>query len=268
MPISGTTKVAGVIGWPVRHSRSPMIHNFWLERYGIDGVYVALPVRPDTAGDVLGKIGALGLCGANVTVPHKRAAYESMTGGLSPEAEAAGAVNTIMVEDGVTIGHNTDMDGLMNNLLEAAPGFQASAAPSVVLGAGGAALAAVVALKRAGAKEVRILNRTERKAEDVAARGGAGCSALPWKQRASALEGAGLLINATSLGMEGQPALELDIEALPKTAIVYDIVYSPLETDLLAYARKRGNPAVDGLGTPAACRRGDRPCACFSTTVA
>jgi shikimate dehydrogenase len=197
---------------------------------------------------VLGRIGALGLAGANVTIPHKKTALKAMTAGLTPEAEAAGAVNTIIVEAGHTRGHNTDMEGLMNNLLEHVPGFDAAAGPAVVLGAGGAALAAVVALKRAGAKEIRILNRTERKAEAVARQGGAGSEVLPWKSRGDALEGAGLLLNATSLGMSGQPDLELRLDALPRSAVVYDIVYAPLETKLLAAARSRGNPVVDGLG--------------------
>ena len=248
---TGVAIVAGVCGWPVKHSRSPRIHNFWLRRYGIDGVYVPLAIAPETAVEAFRALPALGISGLNVTVPNKENAFRAMDE-VDRLAGRLKAVNTVVVRDGKLLGSNTDAFGFLESLQEARPGWRADVGPAVVLGSGGAARAIVAGLQDAGAPEIRLANRTRARAETLA--GELSDSALapirtvPWEDRARALDGAALLVNTTSLGMNGQPPLELDISALPRDALVYDIVYVPLETPLLAAARARGNPAIDGLG--------------------
>ncbi|HTO84739.1 MAG TPA: shikimate dehydrogenase [Methylomirabilota bacterium] len=246
--LSGRSRVAGIIGWPVTHSRSPRLHGFWLRRYGIDGAYVPLPVQPERFAEALRALPLLGFAGANVTVPHKEAALASVDR-ASREARHIGAVNTIVVAaDGTLEGRNTDGFGFSENLRDALPGWSAVTGPAVLLGAGGAARAVAVALLDAGAPEVRLANRTAERAERLAADIGGPIRVVGWDDRTAALADASLLVNTTTLGMAGQPPLDLPLDRLPPTAVVNDIIYAPLETALLAAARRRGNPVVDGLG--------------------
>ncbi len=247
MILSGKARVAGVMGWPVSHSRSPRLHGFWIERHAIDGVYVPLPVPPGRIETALRALPVIGFRGVNLTVPHKESAL-AICDQLDPLARRIGAVNTIVVgEDGRLIGSNTDAYGLVENLRRNSP-WRSGNDPIVVLGAGGAARATCVALLDAGAGSLRIANRTLLRAEILAEELGAGVEAVDWENRGDALDGAALLVNTTTLGMAGQPPLEIDLSVLPKAAVVCDIVYAPLETPLLAAARARGNPVVDGLG--------------------
>ena len=246
--LTGGARLAGIMGWPVAHSLSPRLHGHWLRRYRIDGAYVPLPVPPERLEQALRALPALGFAGANLTIPHKEAAV-SLVDRRSPAAERIGAVNTVVVEaDGTLSGDNTDAFGFVAALSESPVGWQAAAGPAVVLGAGGAARAVAVALLDAGAPEVRLLNRTPDRARALADALGGPIHAVDWPERAAALAGATLLVNTTSLGMRGQPPLVLALDALPRSALVTDAVYTPLITPLLAAARARGNPVVDGLG--------------------
>jgi shikimate dehydrogenase len=247
MILSGKAKLAGVLGWPVGHSRSPRLHGYWLDRHGIDGAYLPLPVRPEAFGSVLAALVELGFRGVNVTVPHKQAALAACDE-IDPNAERIGAVNTIVIESGRTRGSNSDGFGFMENLRQGAPGWQAANGPAVVLGAGGAARAVVAALLDAGAPEVRLVNRTRTRAEVLAKNLEGSITVAEWSERQACLQDATLLVNTTTLGMAGGQALDLDLDRLPGAALVNDIVYTPLETPLLAAARARGNPVVDGLG--------------------
>ncbi len=247
MILSGAARLAGVMGWPVRHSRSPRIHGYWLEKEGIDGAYIPLAVRPEALGQALAALPALGFRGCNLTLPHKEAALVHLDS-LSVDARRIGAVNIVTVgEDGTLHGHNTDGEGFLAHLRDAAPDW-APEAPVMVLGAGGAARAAVSALVGAGVARLTLANRNAARAETLAAAFGDTVRTVPWEDREEALEGCGLLVNATSLGMTGSPPLALALAALPAHAVVYDLVYAPLETALLCTARARGNKAVDGLG--------------------
>ena len=246
--LTGGTRLAGIMGWPVAHSLSPRLHGHWLRRYGIDGAYVPLPVLPERLEQALRALPALGFAGTNLTIPHKGPAA-SLVDHLSPAAERIGAVNTVVVEPhGTLSGDNTDGFGFIASLSESGVGWRAEAGPAVLLGAGGAARAVAVALLDAGAPEVRLLNRTPDRARALAGALGGPIHAVEWADRAAALDGAALLVNTTSLGMQGQPPLVLALDALPRTALVTDVVYTPLITALLAVARARGNPVVDGLG--------------------
>lgn len=248
MSLSGKSKIAGVMGWPIAHSRSPMIHGHWLARYGIDGAYVPYAVKPEDGADAIRALAKLGFRGTNVTLPHKLTAFDTVDV-RDAAAEAIGAVNTIVVqEDGSLVGFNTDALGFLAHLQASAPGWRANAGPAAILGAGGSCRAAVFALLKAGAPEVRIANRTRAKAEEMAAAFGPKVTPVDWAERSDMLAGANLLVNTTSLGMSGQPALEIAVDPLPETAVVYDIVYVPLETPLLGAARGRGLQGVDGLG--------------------
>lgn len=247
MILTARAKVAGIIGWPVSHSRSPQLHGYWLEKYGIDGTYIPLPVAPTNIETALRGLVALGLRGANVTVPHKEAVLRACDE-VDPLARRIGAVNTLQVgADGSLLGTNTDAFGFIQNL-GMHSGWQAPDGPAVVLGAGGAARAACVALVDAGVEIVNIVNRTEERAAKLANEISPYCRAVGWENREDVLDKAALLVNTTKLGMTGQPELEIRLDALPTTATVYDIVYTPLETALLAQARARGNRTVDGLG--------------------
>lgn len=244
---SGKATLAAVIGWPVAHSLSPRVHGFWLREYGIDGAYVALAVKPEELSAALAGLRVLGFAGANVTVPHKEAAMAAADS-CDETARRVGAVNTLVVEaDGSITGSNTDGFGFLENLKGAIPGWSPTG-PAVVLGAGGAAKAIAFALADAGVPELRIVNRTRARGQELAAAVGAGASSVAWDSRAEALDGAALVVNATSLGMEGAPPLDLGLDALPLDAVMTDIVYAPLETALLGAARARGNAIVDGVG--------------------
>ena len=237
------------MGWPVAHSRSPRLHGFWLERYGIDGAYLALPVEPDDFEAAARALPKLGFRGANVTVPHKQAALR-VCDVVDAEARRIGAVNTIVVgNDGELRGSNSDAFGFLENLRAGAPDFQPSAGPAVLLGAGGGARAVAVALLDAGVPKLRLVNRSaDRVARLAAELDDPRVAVKPWLDWPSVLPGAALVVNATSLGMRGQPALEIELACLPAGALVHDIVYTPLQTPLLADAAAAGHPVVDGLG--------------------
>lgn len=256
---SGKAVVAGVAGWPVGHSRSPRLHSHWLRRYGIDGLYAPFPVPPEKFADAVRGLAAAGLAGLNVTVPHKAAAC-ALCDRLDDTARRLGAVNTLVFGPGKETGgsetgtgeiegRNTDAFGFAENLRDAGTGGAGvDGGPAVVLGAGGAARAVVLALQSLGYGPIRLANRTASRADAVAASLGLGIERIAWAERAGALAGAALLVNATSLGMAGQPALDLPLDDLPAGALVTDIVYAPLETPLLAAARRHGCRTVDGLG--------------------
>ena len=235
---------AGVIGWPVAHSLSPRIHRFWLAEHGIDARYEAVVVPPDWLEDAVGRFRVGGWAGFNVTAPHKEAIIPLLDR-VDATAQAIGAVNTVVaIGDGKFEGRNTDALGFLASLR--AERAVRTERPAAVLGAGGAARAILAALMEAGQKEIRIANRNRGRAEQLAETFPA--TVCDWDGRELMLEDAGLLINTTSLGMEGQPPLEIDLKRLPVTATVTDIVYRPLETRLLSDARARGNFVVDGLG--------------------
>jgi shikimate dehydrogenase len=248
MSISGTAKIAGVIGWPVGHSLSPRLHGYWLNQYGIDGSYIPLAVSPENLADALSALPKLGFVGANLTVPHKEAAFY-IVDYVDDIAARIGAVNTIVVlGDGSLEGRNTDGYGFIESLSGSTDLQTTKDKPAVVLGAGGAARSIIDALQNYGVGSIRLTNRTLGRAERMRDEIGGNIDVVPWDQRAEALNEAMLLVNTTTLGMNGQPALELELDALPTKAIVNDIVYSPLETNLLAKAAERGNPTVDGVG--------------------
>jgi shikimate dehydrogenase len=246
--MSGTYRLAAVMGWPVAHSRSPLLHRYWLERYGIAGDYVKLPIPPEKLSAALRALPALGFAGCNLTLPHKEQAL-TLIDEVEADARAVGAVNIVTVRpDGTLLGGNSDMFGFIANLKEGAPNWRAAAGPAVVLGAGGAARAVLAALIVAGVPQIRLANRHQERAAVLAKQFKGHINVLPWERRNQALSSAAVLVNATSLGMTGAPALDMSLDALPYDAVVNDIVYSPLETPLLAAARRRGNTAVDGLG--------------------
>ncbi len=245
---SAAGRIAGIFGWPVAHSRSPLLHGFWLDLHGIDGAYVPLAVAPEHFGQALRILPRLGFAGANVTVPHKEAALE-VVDEADEVARRIGAVNTVVVgEDGGLHGSNSDAFGFIENLREAVPDWTAASGPAVVIGAGGAARAIAFALADGGAPEIRIVNRTAARSDALAGELGPAARTWPWADRAGSLNEAGLLVNTTKLGMRGEASLDLPLDALPREAVVTDAVYVPLETTLLAEAAERGNRVVDGLG--------------------
>jgi shikimate dehydrogenase len=241
-------KRACVIGWPVAHSRSPVIHRYWLKLYGIDGTYEQEAVRPEEIAHFLRTLGERGYAGANVTLPHKEAALAT-----ADHADAAatkiGAANTLWIDArGLLHATNTDAFGFMTHLTAEAPDWNKDRRPVMLLGAGGAARAILHGLIDASASKVLLVNRTAERAQSLAQGFGPKVSVIPWEDRNAALAGCGLLVNATSLGMTGKPPLDVDLSALPQDAIVADIVYSPLDTQLLAAAKSLGNRTVEGLG--------------------
>jgi len=248
MTLSGSAKLAGVIGWPVAHSLSPRLHGYWLKEYGIDGAYVPLAVERENLRQVLEALPRMGFRGVNLTVPHKEAALD-VVDTVTDVAQRIGAVNTIFVgEDGRLTGTNTDGEGFLANLRDGAPQWQPAQGPAVVLGAGGAARAVIVSLIDAGVPEIRLVNRTRERAEAMAAEFGNVVHPLDWETRSTCLRDANVLVNTTTLGMAGQPPLDISLTALPPSAVVNDLVYAPLETELLANAKAQDLTAVDGLG--------------------
>ncbi|MBU8544458.1 shikimate dehydrogenase [Roseomonas sp. CGMCC 1.13459] len=242
--LSGKARKAGVLGWPVAHSRSPRLHGFWLARHGIDGAYLPLPVRPEHFREAVIALSRLGFSGANVTIPHKEAAY-ALCDSVDAVGQRAGSVNTLFFrEDGRIEGTSTDGYGFLESIREQAPGWQATDGPAVILGAGGAVRSVAAALLDAGCPRLVLVNRTLARAEALARDLGGPVEVTDQPR----LEGAALLVNGTSLGMMGEPPLEIDLAPLPGHAVVADMVYAPLETALLAQARARGLRAVDGLG--------------------
>jgi shikimate dehydrogenase len=240
--------LAGLMGFPVMHSRSPKLHNYWLAQHGLTGAYLPLAIRTEGLRAALRALPALGFSGCNLTIPHKEAAL-AIVDRVDPVARRIGAMNCVVVApDGSLEGQNHDAFGYVESIREAQPNWRADAGPIVVIGAGGGARAVLVSLIDQGAREIRLVNRTPARAAALQRDLGGPITALPWEQREAALGGAAMLINTTNQGMVGAPPLELALDALPPTALVSDIVYIPRETPLLAAARKRGNPTVNGLG--------------------
>ena len=243
--------LAGVMGWPVMHSRSPMLHNHWIEQYGLAGAYLPLAIAPEGLAAALRALHPLGFAGCNLTLPHKQKAM-TLVDEVDAVAKRIGAISCVTVRpDGSLAGTNNDCFGFIHNLKQEQPGWRADAGPVVVLGAGGGARAVCYALMQEGAKEVRLVNRSFARAQSLADEfgvSGVSLEALPWEKRHDALEGAAMAVNTTSQGMAGQGALDIRLDALPKTALAADIIYVPLETPFLAAARQRGNPTVTGLG--------------------
>ncbi|WP_150523296.1 shikimate dehydrogenase [Roseibium sediminis] len=245
--MTGPRKSA-VTGWPVTHSRSPLIHGYWLKKHGLEGSYDRCGVEPEAAEAFYRSLPEHGLVGCNVTVPHKETAAKACVH-LDDAAKAMGAANTLWLNDaGELCGANTDGLGFLGNLDQQHPGWDNRHDEAIVLGAGGAARAIVWALLERKFSYVRIFNRTFEKAQIIADEFGAGSIAHPWDELGSYLGKADLLVNTTALGMSGKDPLQIDLANLPRKALVTDIVYVPLETDLLRAARERGNPTVDGLG--------------------
>lgn len=240
-------KRACVIGWPVAHSRSPLIHGYWLRHYGIDGSYDRQAVPPDGVGQFLASMRVQGLAGCNVTIPHKEAAFAAAEH-PRPAAKAAKAANTLWFENGQLAADNTDGLGFVNSLLAAHPKVRLDGATVSILGAGGAARGIVFVLLERGVHEVRLFNRTRARADAVAALFGARVKTCDWDDRADRSRDASLLVNTTSLGMKGAGALDMDVSRLDAACVVADIVYTPLETPLLAAARAKGLATLDGLG--------------------
>jgi shikimate dehydrogenase len=238
---------AGVAGWPVDHSRSPTIHRHWLKEFGLPGSYEKFPVRPGEFGSFATEIGRDDLVGANVTAPHKEAAY-SLCERRTPVAETLGAVNTLWTQDGLLWGDNTDVAGFLANMDDSAPGWAARAKLAVVIGAGGAARAVVYALKSRGFERIVVVNRTRARAEALAAHFHGPTEAASWADLEAKLRESDLLVNTSVLGMAGQPPLAIDLSRLPDRAVVADIVYIPLRTPLIEAASARGLRVVEGLG--------------------
>jgi shikimate dehydrogenase len=240
--------LAGLMGWPVMHSRSPALHNYWLAQHKLAGAYLPLAIKADGLRAALRALPALGFAGCNLTIPHKEAALD-LVDRLDPLARRIGAMNCVVVAaDGSLAGYNHDAFGYIQSILEAKPDWRADAGPIVVIGAGGGARAVLVSLIDRGAREIRLVNRTPARAQALARELGGPIRALPWDDRHAALEDAAMLVNTTNQGMAGEPPLQLALDALPTRALVSDIVYIPRETPLLAAARARGNPTVNGLG--------------------
>jgi shikimate dehydrogenase len=224
------------------------VHGVWIERHQLDAAYLPMAVPPEQFAVALRALPSLGFAGANVTVPHKEAALAAVHD-ASAEARALGAVNTVVVQkNGTLLGSNTDGQGFLANVRDFVPGWSARGKRVTLLGAGGAAKAIAWALHGDGAAEVRVVNRTLESAKALVQSLGLVARALPWESTRAALDGVDLLVNCTTLGMKGQPPLEVDLAPLPGDALVADIVYTPLETELLRRARRRGNRVVDGIG--------------------
>jgi shikimate dehydrogenase len=240
-------KRACVVGWPISHSRSPLIHGYWLARLGIDGSYTRVAVRPEEAAHFLRHLRQQGYVGCNVTIPHKEAAY-AVADETLPAARAAGAANTLWYEGDRLLADNTDGVGFINNVRAAAPSLALDGAVVAVLGAGGSARGISYALLQAGAREIRIFNRTRERADALARDLGARVRAFDWSERNSGTGDASLLVNTTPLGMAHSEALDIDVRLLDRDCVIADIVYVPIETPLLAAARRDGLATVDGLG--------------------
>lgn len=240
-------KRACVIGWPISHSRSPLIHGYWLKKYGIDGSYTREPVRPEELAEFLRNLAANGFCGCNVTVPLKEAAFRH-AGAHDPTALAVGAANTLWLEGGRLHAANSDTHGFVQNLDAAAPRWRESEGPVAILGAGGTARAAAFGFLGEGCSEVLIVARTTARAEEFVEAFGSRITLVPWLERNTRLRDCKVVANTTTLGMGGVGSPELDFARLRRDLIVADAVYTPLVTPLLAEARRHGLHTVDGLG--------------------
>lgn len=240
--------LVGVMGWPVMHSRSPLMHNYWFDQTGLPGKYVHLPLPPEQLPAALRALPALNFAGCNLTIPHKLQAMEIIDE-VDEVARKIGAISCVVVrKDGSLWGTNNDWLGFLGNLKQSAPNWRGNAGPATVIGAGGGSRAVCHALLSEGAPEVRLVNRSPERAEKLAEDIDKPITILPWDQRHAALDGAAIVVNTTSLGMVGQPPLDLKLDALAPDAVVADIIYTPLETPFLAAARARGNITTGGLG--------------------
>lgn len=240
-------KTACVIGWPIEHSRSPLIHGYWLMKYGIDGRYTKEAVRPEDLTQFLSSLAARGFSGCNVTVPHKEAAF-ARADIQDPSAVAVGAANTLWIESGKLHAANTDTYGFMAHLFVEAPQWKRTGRSVAILGAGGAARAIVYGFLKAGIRDVRVFNRSIARAEDLARHFGSRVKAFGWDAFAVSAGDSSVLVNTTTRGMRGEDDIDLDLSLLKADCVVADIVYVPLETGLLRQARARGLTTVDGLG--------------------
>lgn len=240
--------LACVMGWPIAHSRSPLLHNYWLRKYGLAGTYVPLAIRPEGLAAALRALHPLGFAGCNLTLPLKQHAM-AIVDEVDATARRIGAISCVVVRpDGTLSGTNNDWYGFVHMLKQEQPGWRADAGPVAVMGAGGGSRAVCHGLLGEGALEIRLVNRTFARAQAIADEFGGPITPLPWGQRHDALKGVAMAVNATSQGMVGQPALDIDLGKLPTTAVVADIIYTPLETPFLAAARARGNRTLNGLG--------------------
>jgi shikimate dehydrogenase len=239
---------AGVIGWPIDHSLSPRIFDYWLKNYGIKGLYKAYAVNDISLSKVLSSMREKGLTGLNITVPYKQTVIKYVDQ-LSSCARKIGAVNTVTLqENGLLFGDNTDGFGFIENIKQNYNGINAFTGVSIVIGAGGAARSIVASLVSVGVKKIYIINRTRGNAEKLAKDIGGPISVMDWSERHVSLADATFVVNTTTLGMNGKPPLDLRLDLLPKNALVNDIVYAPIETQLLKNSKIRGNPTVDGIG--------------------
>ncbi|MDA1325020.1 MAG: shikimate dehydrogenase [Proteobacteria bacterium] len=240
--------MAGVMGWPVMHSRSPLMHNYWMAQQGLAGTYVFLEIRPGTLEAALRALHPLGFSGCNLTIPHKLDAM-TIVDEVDDVAKKIGAISCVVVrKDGSLFGTNNDWLGFIGNLKQQQPGWRADAGPIVVIGAGGGGRAVCYALLQEGATEIRLVNRTREKARIIAGEFGGPIEVVSWEDRHDALDGVAMAVNVTSQGMVGESALDLRLDKLSKSALAADIIYTPLESPFLAAARERGNRTVNGLG--------------------
>lgn len=240
--------LAGVIGSPISHSKSPQIHGHWLKTYGLAGAYIPMDVAPQNLKDVLKTLPKAGFVGVNITIPHKEAVLE-MADLVTDRATLIGAANTLIFrKDGKIHADNTDGYGFLENLKAGAPDWQPATGPATVLGAGGSARAVITALLDAGVQEILLSNRTRVRAEKLADDFGQRITVIDWVQAGNILEESSLVVNTTSLGMIGKPAMRIPLDGLRRGTVVTDLVYAPLKTDLLAAADAAGCTTVDGLG--------------------
>ncbi|MBR71950.1 MAG: shikimate dehydrogenase [Rhodospirillaceae bacterium] len=248
MILSRNITICGVIGYPVSHSLSPVLHNFWIKKYKQNGTYIPFAVDPNKLNEAIVGIINLGIKGVNVTLPHKESVLKYVQQ-LTDNAKEIGAVNTLTLnKEGKIIGDNTDAFGFLANLKDFAPHLRFASQKAIILGAGGVAKSVCFALINSGISEVIVVNRNKERAEKIKEKFGSNIRVEIWENRDQALEDVSILINCTSLGMNGQPALEISLEKLPPDAVVNDLVYTPINTRLLIEARKRGHISVDGLG--------------------
>ncbi|MFA5949201.1 MAG: shikimate dehydrogenase [Hyphomicrobium sp.] len=238
---------ACVIGWPIEHSRSPQIHGYWINNYGLEGSYTKHAVAPEALERFIGQLASCGLAGCNVTVPHKEAVYR-MASEHEASARAIGAANTLWLENGKLHAANTDTYGYMTYLAACAPGWRMRDAPVAILGAGGAARAIIFGFLGQGVAEIRVFNRTRDRAEAIAAEFGPRIKVMDWSERSTASRDVAVLVNTTAVGLAGNGSLDIDFTGFHPDCVVSDIVYVPLETQLLRAARSHGLTAVDGLG--------------------
>jgi shikimate dehydrogenase len=252
--------MAAVMGWPVMHSLSPLMHNAWMEQEGLKGTYVPLAIKPGTLEPALRALHPLGFAGCNLTIPHK---LDAMTifDEVDDVARKIGAMSCVVVrEDGTLFGTNNDWLGFVGNMKQFFPDFRADTGPVTVIGAGGGGRAVVYAMLNQGAQEIRLVNRNPAEPSLIAAEFGGPITPVRWEERHDALDGAVIVVNATSQGMKGEPALDIQLDKLPVSSLAVDIIYTPLETPFLNAARMRGNPTLNGLGMllhqgPAAWKR-------------